>query len=43
MSSLTWRTDEDVQRIMDEARALCGRLSTELWGLSLVAPKPPRP
>jgi heme-degrading monooxygenase HmoA len=40
---VAWRTDEDVQRVMDEARAFCGNLSAELWGPSPVAPEPLRP
>jgi quinol monooxygenase YgiN len=38
-----WQSDEDVQKVLDELRALALNVNIEVWGPSPVVPEPIRP
>jgi quinol monooxygenase YgiN len=38
-----WSSDEDVQRVLSEMRALTLNLDIEVWGPSPIVPQPVRP
>jgi heme-degrading monooxygenase HmoA len=38
-----WNSNEDIQKLWDEARAYLTNMSYELWGPSPVVPEPIRP
>jgi quinol monooxygenase YgiN len=38
-----WRSNEDLEKVMDELRALAANVSTEVWGPSPIVPEPIRP
>jgi antibiotic biosynthesis monooxygenase (ABM) superfamily enzyme len=38
-----WRSNEEVQKVVDELYTLALNVTTELWGPSPVVPKPIRP
>ena len=39
----TWQSNEDIQKLREEARTYITNVSTELWGPSPIIPEPIRP
>ena len=39
----SWQSNEDIQKLLDEARTYLTNVSYELWGPSPIVPEPIRP